>query len=139
MNFYKIAGLNLAVDGVDFEYFNSRMKNYEVDFFDNADISVKFQFDNSINIKMPDAFVTRNGRSYYETENEIGFYDYIDEVSKYVSFMKTNKQWNNFSYTYSDLTELFGIAPDLTVVNVLGHLFDFQSFEEFLPIIRGIQ
>ena len=130
MNFYKIAGLNLAVDGVEFEYFNSRMKNYEVDFFNNADISVKFQYDNSIDLKMPDAFVTRNGRSYYETKNEIGFYDYIDEVDRYVSFMKTNKKWSDFSYTYSDLTDLFGIAPDLTVVNVLGHLFE-QGLRHF--------
>lgn len=123
MKYYKIAGLNLAVDGAEYEYFNSRMKDYEVAQFDNSDISVKFEFNNSIKCELPKPFVTKNGRSYFETDNEFGFYDYITEVDKTVSVMKTNKEWNNFSYTYSDLTELFGIAPDLTAVNVLGHLF----------------
>ena len=123
MKFYKIAGLNLAVDGVDFEYFNSRMQDYEVEKTESFDISVNFELNNSIVANMPEPFVTKNGRSYFETEKECGFYDYITEVEKIVSLMKTNKNWNEFSYTYSDLTELFGIAPDLTAVNVLGHLF----------------
>ena len=123
MKYYKIAGLNLAVDGVNFDYFNSRMKDYEVEKFDSPDISVNFELNNSIVHNTPEPFITKNGRSFFETETECGFYDYITEVDKTVSVMKTNKNWNNFSYTYSDLTELFGIAPDLTAVNVLGHLF----------------
>ena len=130
MKYYKIAGLNLAVEGADYELVDQRMQNYKVDEFSDSDITVKFEFNNSINDKMPVPFVTRNGRSYYETDNEIGFYDYIKEVERYVSFMRTNKKWNNFSYTYSDLTELFGIEPDLTVVNVLGHLFE-QGLRHF--------
>lgn len=123
MKYYKIAGLNLAVDGVEYEYFNSRMKDYEVDKFNSFDISVKFELNNSIKCELPEPFVSKNGRHFYETDEEYGFYDYITEVDEVVSFMKVNKQWSNFTYTYSDLTELFGIAPDLTAVNVLGHLF----------------
>lgn len=123
MKYYKIAGLNLEVDGVEYEYFNSRMNDYQVEKFDNPHISVKFNFDNSIECELPKPFVSKNGRHYFETDTEYGFYDYITEVEKTVSVMRANKQWNRFTYTYSDLTELFGIAPDLTVVNVLGHLF----------------
>ena len=130
MKYYKIAGLNLAVEGADYELVDQRMQDYKVDEFSDSDISVKFEFNNSINDKMPLPFVTRNGRSYYETDENIGFYDYIKEVDKYVTYMKTNKKWNKFSYEYSDLTELFGIAPDLTVFNVLGHLFE-QGLRHF--------
>lgn len=130
MKYYKIAGLKLAVDGVDYDLFDARMKDYKVESTDNVDLSVKFELNNLINNNMPEPFVTRNGRSYYETDSEIGFYDYITEVDRYVSFMKTNKNWNDFSYIYSDLTDLFGIAPDLTVVNVLGHLFE-QGLRHF--------
>ena len=92
MKYYKIAGLNLAVEGADYELVDQRMQNYKVDEFSDSDITVKFEFNNSINDKMPVPFVTRNGRSYYETDNEIGFYDYIKEVERYVSFMSTNKK-----------------------------------------------
>lgn len=123
MKYYKIAGLNLAVDGVDYEYFNTRMMDYQVESVDDVDISISFELNNSIVCDMPKPFVENGGRSYFETETEYGFYDYISEADKLVSFMRVNKGWNNFSYTYSDLTELFDIAPDLTAVNVCGHLF----------------
>ncbi len=123
MKYYNIADLNVVVSGVDFEYFNSRMQDYEVDKFQKADVTVTFDFNNSIDVEHPEPFVSRNGRHYFETEKTFGFYDYITEVDKTVSFMEVNKDWVNFNYAYSDLTDLFGIAPDLTAVNVCGHLF----------------
>ena len=66
MKYYKIADLNLAIDGVDFEYFNSRMKDYQVGKTDKYDISVNFELNNSIVRNTPHPFVTKNGRSYFK-------------------------------------------------------------------------
>ena len=123
MKYYKIAGLNIALEGTEYQLVKERMKNYKVQEFEEAHISVNFEFNNFINCTLPDYFVSKNGRFYFETENKYGFYDYITEVDKVVSFMTANKGWNEFSYIHSDLNDLFGIPVERAVFNVLGHLF----------------
>lgn len=123
MAYYKIAGLNVEFNFKNFTFSNPYLEEYKVDSFDKADISIDFELDNEIDEKLPNPFVSKNGRHYFETEENFGFYDHITEVDKTVSVMKTNRSWNSFSYKFSDLTELFGIDVNTTVRNVAGHLF----------------
>lgn len=123
MAYYKIAGLNVEFNFSNFDFSNPYLEEYKVESFDKADITVKFELNNNINENLPTPFVSKGGRNYFETEDDFGFYDHITEVDKTVTVMRTNKLWTDFSYKFSDLTELFGIDVNTTVRNVAGHLF----------------
>ena len=134
MEYFNIAGLNLQVEGADYPYFHKRMDKYRTDKFEKPDISVKFILDNLIDTEHPQHFAKSKGRYYFESCDGYGFYDYIDEIKKTVSIMKTNKDWNNITYTFSDLSTLFGIEPEFEVTNVLGHLFS-ESLRHFDGVV----
>lgn len=123
MKYYNIAGLNIQIEGAEYDYFKLRLKEYEVEKFLSPDISFKFILDNCINQALPKPFATKSGRNYFNTDDCYGFYDYITEIDKTVSIMKANKNWVDFTYTFSDLTNIFSINPATTVFNVAGHLF----------------
>ncbi len=123
MKYFNVAGLNLQVDGADYPYFDKRLEKYSVDKFDKADVTVRFVLNNSIDVELPTHFAESKGRYFFESNDGYGFYDYIDEIKKTVSYMQTNKEWNNITYTFSDLSSIFGIEPEVAVTNVLGHLF----------------
>ena len=123
MQYFDVAGLKLSVDGADYKYFKKRLQKYAVAPFENPEIKVEFVYDNNINDEPPDFFVSKNGRYYFESHNNCGFYDHIDEVNKTVTMMNTNTKWNDITYRFSDLSDLFGIETDTAVFNVLGNLF----------------
>ncbi len=124
MQYFNIAGLNIQVDGADYNGFKERLAEYKTDKFNNPDMSVSFDLSNSINQEFPQHFAKKNGRYYFETDDCYGFYDYINELEKTVTVMKAQKDWRNITYTFSDLNPIFGIENDVTVKNVLGHLFE---------------
>ncbi len=134
MQYFNIAGLNICVTGAEYDYFKYRLSKYSVNKFDNADVNIAFELNNSISGNFPAHFTSSNGRYYYELSDSCGFYDYILEIDKTVSFLKADKEWKNITYTFSDLDEIFGIKPDTTVMNVLGHLFA-QSLRHFNGVV----
>lgn len=134
MQYFNIAGLNVSVDGADYGYFNERLGKYRVDKFEKPDISVSFDFDNSISDALPKPFVSKKGRYYFESGDGCGFYDYIDKIHKTVTLMNTNNTWSEITYKHSDLSSVFGIANETAVTNVLGHLF-YQSVMHFDGIV----
>ncbi len=124
MQYFNIAGLNLQVEGADYDSFKKLFSEYKVNDFKNPDISVRFCLDNLISQKHPEHFAEKKGRYYFETDADYGFYDYIDELEKTVTVMRAGKDWKSFDYTFSDLNPIFGIENDVSVKNVLGHLFE---------------
>jgi len=134
MQYFKIADLNLAVCGADYDVFKKRLQKYSVSHIENVDINVNFINDNCIEQKLPESFVSDAGRYYFENDNECGFYDYIDEIDRTVTIMNTDNVWSNITYRFSDLSELFGIETDTAVGNVLGNLFQ-QSVLNFDGIV----
>lgn len=123
MQYFKIADLGLSVDGADYDYFKTRLKKYAVTSFENPQINVKFLYEDNIKDTLPEFFVSKKGRYYFETDKGCGFYDYIDEVKKTVTMMNTNNEWDDITYKFSDLSDLFGIKTDTAVFNILGNLF----------------
>lgn len=123
MQYFDVAGLKLSVDGADYKYFKKRLQKYAVSPFGKSDVNVDFIYDNNINDALPDFFVSKDGRYYFETDNGCGFYDYIDEVDKTVTLMNTNFEWNDIKYRFSSLSDLFDIETDTAIYNILGNLF----------------
>lgn len=123
MQYFKIADLKMSVDGADYEYFKNRLQKYVVAPFENPEIKVNFVYDNNIDDELPEFFVAKNGRYYFENDKGCGFYDYIDEVNKTVTIMNTKTKWNDITYRFSDLSDLFDIKTDTAVFNILGNLF----------------
>lgn len=134
MQCFKIAGLNLQVEGAEYDSFKELLAEYKVDNFTNPDISVNFELNNSIKNEFPEHFVSDAGRYYFETEEHCGFYDYIDELDKVISAMKSSKDWKDITYTYSDLTPIMGIGNNEAVKNILGHLF-YEAVMHFEGIV----
>lgn len=123
MQYFKIADLNIAVAGADYEHFAYKTSRYLADKPERIDAEVNFELSTEINTDDFDPFETHSGRNFFDTGTYQGFYDYIDEAGKAVSLMKTDYKRNLITYSYCDLSELFGIQSDTAVTTVMGHLF----------------
>lgn len=125
MKYYKIADINIAVDGADYEYFDNIMCDYQIEYQPNLNIhsTINFKLSDKICLNGIEPFSNKDGRYYFKTDDKYGFYDYIEEIDKYVSFMETDYNFENIVYEFCDLTDLFGIEKGVTVTNVLGNLF----------------
>lgn len=123
MQYFNIAGLNLCVEGAEYNSFKELLAEYSVDKFENPDISVKFELNDSIDNTHPEYFVSKAGRYYFETDEHYGFYDYVDEMGRTLSVMNAQKDWKNITYTFSDFTSTLGVENSDAVKNVLGRLF----------------
>ncbi len=125
MKYYRIADLNIAVEGADYTYFDNRMKEYSVaiEDVDTIDATVTFKLKDNIDCTGIKYFASKNGRYYFETKDKYGFYDYIDEIQKYVTLMEADKEFKNITYNYCDISKLFGAENEVAVTNVLGNLF----------------
>ena len=123
MQYLKIADLNMAVDGADYEHFALKTAKYLTEKAEQIDAEVKFELSSQICTDGLSSFETSRGRSFFDTGTSQGFYDYIDEAGKAVSLMQTDYSRNRINYSYSDLSELFGIQSDTAITTVMGHLF----------------
>ena len=123
MQYLKIADLNIAVDGADFEHFVLKTSSYIADKPKQIDADVSFKLSTEICTDGLAPFENDCGRNYFDTGTYQGFYDYIDEAGKTVSLMQTDYKRNRINYSYCDLSELFGIQSDTAVTTVMGHLF----------------
>ena len=124
MQFLKIADLNIAVDGADNKCFVEKVGKYAVSKPDFIDSKVNFVLSQNICSNEIIPFKSGCGRSFYDDGVNQGFYDYVDEIEKTVSLMKTDYTRKNIEYKYSDISEIFGIESDSAVTTIMGHFFD---------------
>lgn len=123
MQYFNIADLNLAVDGADYEYFADMLSKYSVKKPDEIDAEVVFRLCNKISTGNLNPFSSNKGRYYFENGDYQGFYDYVDEIGKTLSMVRTDVNRKLITYDYCDLSDIFGIEPHTSVTNVMGNLF----------------
>ena len=124
MQFLKIADLNIAVDGADNKLFVDKIGKYLISRPDSIDSEVDFVLSQNISTDGIIPFQSSCGRNFYDDGVNQGFYDYIDEVDKTVSLLKTDYARKSIEYEYSDISGIFGIQSDSAVTTIMGHFFD---------------
>lgn len=123
MQYIKVAGLNIKIDGADYPEVSDSFKKYKSSEFDICDGCFSFSQNDFLG-NLPDGcFASSDGRYYYDFGEKLGFYDYIDELSRCVSCALFDRDFKNVRYEYNDIKSLFKISAGEALVNVSGRFF----------------
>lgn len=118
-----IADLNIAVQGADSDSFKKSMAKYIGDADAVADATVTFKLCDKINVDGLTPFRVNMGRNQYTDGDYQGYFDYIDELGKAVTHVRTDMARKNIVFELTDTSEYSAKATDDAYFNFLAGLF----------------
>lgn len=124
MKYYRIAQLNVAVDGIDgFAYVKERFSDYETSAFSCADVTVKLEDVDFIPIPrhrpLASSYMLRR---FYKDSDSYGIYVVEDEGNGAVAQIHSNLTWSELTVKTSSI-HITGVKNDLLAFQVLWDAF----------------
>ena len=118
-----IADLNIAVYGADSESFKKSMSKYISDSVPTPDATVTFKLCDNINVDGLVPIRSKLGRHQYIDGEYQGYFDYIDELGKAVTHVRTDMGRKNISFEFNDTSAYSEIATEDAYYNFMAGLF----------------
>lgn len=123
MQYIKVANLNIRINGADYKETSDIFKKYESSESGGVDSVFSFAQNDDLGFLPDGCFAKADGRYYYEFGEKIGFYDFIDELGRCVTYAEADRNFKNVSYEYNDMEKMFKIKTGEALSNVCGRLF----------------
>lgn len=124
MQYLKVAGLNIEIEGAEYEYFKNTTSKYQITKPQSIDLSVRINMTDNIEITKPCHIYEDGGRFYFCKDNKYGFYDYDRELDKVLSYMTTSICFNDVTYDVCDTEKYAEVPRGIAVKNYIGHFFN---------------
>lgn len=121
-----VAGVSIAAEGFDNEYFKRRTADYTGD-FDKPDMTVRVSVKDFIARPSDKVYATRDARFFCETQDEYIFYDMYKDIC--VASVRASKDWSEVSSELIDVSEIGGADTDIRKFNMLGEAFRYRILE----------
>lgn len=121
-----VAGVSIAAEGFDNEYFKRRTADYIAD-FEKSDMSVRVAVKDFIKRPSDAVYATRDTRFFCETQDEYVFYDMYKETC--VAVVRASKDWAVVSSELIDVSGMGGADTDVREFNMLGEVFRYRILE----------
>lgn len=97
-----IANLNIAVYGADCDSFRNSVAKYITDPATVPDATVTFKLCDEINVEGLVPIRSEFGRHQYIDGEYLGYFDYIDELGKAVTHVRSDIQRKNITFEFCD-------------------------------------
>ncbi len=125
---YRIANVNLTLDGFESEYIKHRLRKYEVDASASTPIDLRITFKENNSIVVPAGRDFRRLDAWYWIERDDGGYTAIKQVSQHrANFIRADidKACQNVLIEYVDIKDRYEITTDQYLYIILGEIFAF--------------
>ncbi len=125
MDYYKIAGLTVATEGFEYDFFKDRIKAYKTDETASPDVIVYYE-ESAKPIKTPayKHIVTKGGfREYYSDGDGYIFYDKLNNNNESSAKVEINCEASVVHTSLYDIEGLGGAPIDVRCFNMLGEVF----------------
>lgn len=121
---YTIAGIPIEINGIEYDYFNYRLKEYETS---GVKPEIIINYSESENISTPCGEIAgRDGFRYFLKNNgRYISYDTLEKPSMNTAVTDSSKDWSEICCALSDVEELGGASLSIRSFNMIGELFKF--------------
>lgn len=121
---YKIAGIPMEINGVEYDYFSYRLKSYEAP---GIIPEIVINYSEQKNIATPCGEIAGRDsfRIFLKNEGRYITYDTLVNPRMNTAITDSSADWSDISCSLSDVEELGGASLSIRSFNMIGELFKF--------------
>lgn len=122
--FYKIAGITFEIKGIEYDYFNYRMKSYETS-SQAADVVISYKEENEIAVPCGEKAGNDSFRIFLKNNGRYISYDTLEKPSMNTALTDASGDFSEIFCALSDVEEFGGASLSIRSFNMIGELFKY--------------
>ena len=128
MNYYTIAGIGLATEGIENPFFEQRMLEYRSEKNDSG-LTIWYQQSDSIPVPEGERIATEGERSWILTsDGGYGFYDFVPEAGC-IAAIRMDRKCRDVSAVLRDVSKIGGADEAMRSFNMVGEVFRYHILQ----------
>ena len=128
MNYYTIAGIHLAAEGIDNPFVAQRMREYQTE-KNGSGLTIRYRQSDSIPVPEGKRIATEGERSWILTnDGGYGFYDFVPGVGC-IADIRMNRECCDVSAVLCDVSRIGGADESMRSFNMVGEVFRYHILQ----------